>query len=77
MHERWLRGLNRPTGARDYREEWYDEQCGGCRFWIGLRGQLGRDWGACTHAGSRFDGQVRFEHDGCTSFMIRTDTSFG
>ncbi|WP_107470980.1 DUF3027 domain-containing protein [Streptomyces sp. WZ.A104] len=77
VHERWLRLLNRPTGALDYRDEWYDAQCGGCRFWIALSGELGRDWGACTRATSMFDGQMRFEHDGCPSFMVRADRSFG
>ncbi|MEU9858958.1 DUF3027 domain-containing protein [Streptomyces sp. NPDC047974] len=77
VHERWLRLLNRSTGAADYRDQWFDEQCGGCRFWVALGGELGRDWGACTHAASTFDGQVRFEHDGCASFMVRTDGSFG
>ncbi|MFE9130065.1 DUF3027 domain-containing protein [Streptomyces sp. NPDC007148] len=77
IHERWLRGLNRQTGAPDYKDEWYFEQCGGCRFWVALSGELGRDWGACTHVASTFDGQVRFEHDGCASFMVRTDASFG
>lgn len=28
IHERWLRGLNRQTGAPDYQDEWYFEQCG-------------------------------------------------
>jgi hypothetical protein len=76
-HERWLRKLNRQTGASGYRDEWWDEQCGGCWFWIALSGELGRDWGACTHAESTFDGRVRFEHDGCASFKIRNDASFG
>ncbi|MFE0542053.1 hypothetical protein [Streptomyces sp. NPDC058891] len=28
IHERRLRGLNRQTGAPDYQDEWYYEQCG-------------------------------------------------
>ncbi|MFF9853395.1 DUF3027 domain-containing protein [Streptomyces litmocidini] len=77
VHERWLRALNRPTGAPGHRDEWYDEQCGGCRFWVALSGDLGRDWGSCTRAGAAFEGQVRFEHDGCASFTGRADGSFG
>lgn len=77
VHGRWLRLLNRTTGEFGYREEWYSEQCGGCRFWIALSGELGGDWGVCTDAGSAFDGRVRFEHDGCERFTVREDASFG
>ncbi len=76
-HARWLPLLNRSTGAPGYREEWYEEQCGGCRSWVALAGELGRDWGACTRAGSPFDGRVRFEHDGCGDFAARADGRFG
>ncbi|MFD7874346.1 DUF3027 domain-containing protein [Streptomyces sp. NPDC059766] len=77
VHGRWLQLLHRSTGNPSYRDEWFDEQCGGCRFWIPLSGDLGLDWGACTHAASRFDGRVRFEHDGCEHFSVRDDGSFG
>ncbi|MFH8477214.1 DUF3027 domain-containing protein [Streptomyces sp. NPDC018000] len=77
VHERWLRLLNRSTGEPGYRDEWFDEQCGGCRFWIALRGELGLDWGVCTRADSPFDGRVRFEHDGCELFAVREDGTFG
>ena len=77
IHGRWSRLLNRSTANPDYREEWYDEQCGGCRFWIALSGEWGLDWGACTCAHSRFDGRVRFEHDGCEHFSVRDDRAFG
>ncbi|MFD6329525.1 DUF3027 domain-containing protein [Streptomyces niveus] len=77
VHERWLRLLNRSTGDPGYRDEWFDEQCGGCKFWIALSGELGLDWGVCAHAGSAFDGQVRFEHDGCEGFFARADGTFG
>ncbi|SBT40067.1 DUF3027 domain-containing protein [Micromonospora auratinigra] len=76
-HQRWRQRLRRDTGGPGYREKWYDEQCGGCRYWIALRGELGRDYGACTHPGSAHDGQVRFEHDGCPVFTERADGSFG
>ncbi|GGY33616.1 hypothetical protein GCM10010299_45130 [Streptomyces tanashiensis] len=77
IHRRWLQLLHRSTGNPSYRDEWFDEQCGGCRFWIALSGDLGLDWGACTHAGSPFDGRVRFEHDGCEHFSVRDDGTFG
>ncbi|MFF2776120.1 DUF3027 domain-containing protein [Streptomyces sp. NPDC058052] len=77
VHGRWSRLLHRSTGDPGYREEWCDEQCGGCRSWIALSGERGLDWGACTRAGSAFDGRVRFEHDGCEHFSARDDGSFG
>jgi hypothetical protein len=52
-------------------------QCGGCRFWIALCGQIGNDSGACTNVEAAFDGRVRFEHDGCEAFAVREDESFG
>ncbi|MFG3350225.1 DUF3027 domain-containing protein [Streptomyces sp. NPDC048018] len=77
VHERWSGLLNRATGDPGYRDEWFEEQCGGCAFWIALSGEWGRDCGACTRAGSPFDGHVRFEHDGCEGFLARTDGTFG
>ncbi|MEU0403451.1 DUF3027 domain-containing protein [Streptomyces sp. NPDC006197] len=71
------RGPSAGAGNPGYRDEWFDEQCGGCRFWIALSGELGLDWGACTRADSRFDGRVRFEHDGCERFSARDDGTFG
>ncbi len=76
-HTRWLASLNRSTAQLDYRDEWYDTQCGGCRFWIALSGELGQDYGVCSNPASSFDGRVRFEHDGCESFAARADGSFG
>ncbi|MCX5401272.1 DUF3027 domain-containing protein [Streptomyces sp. NBC_00102] len=76
-HARWAASSNRSTGDPGYRDEWYDAQCGGCRFWIALGGELGQDYGACTNSGSAFDGRVRFEHDGCAVFTVREDHSFG
>ncbi|HEU5109003.1 MAG TPA: DUF3027 domain-containing protein, partial [Micromonosporaceae bacterium] len=67
----------RHTGDPDYPEEWYYAQCGGCRYWIALRGDLGSDYGACINADSPFDGQIRFEHDGCSAYADREDGSFG
>ncbi|MFJ2514454.1 DUF3027 domain-containing protein [Streptomyces griseoviridis] len=76
-HERWLQVRHRPTGQASYRDGWYDAQCGGCHYWVALSGELGRDWGVCTHFTSAFDGRVRFEHDGCDRFTLRQDGSFG
>ncbi|MFF8382122.1 DUF3027 domain-containing protein [Streptomyces kanasensis] len=76
-HARWGASLHRSTAQPDYLDEWCDAQCGGCRFWIGLSGQLGQAYGACTNPASPFDGRVRFEHDGCARFTGREDGSFG
>ncbi|MFG6194504.1 DUF3027 domain-containing protein [Nonomuraea sp. JJY05] len=69
IHERWVRDRNRRTEDPGYRESWYAEQCGGCRFWFPLAGELGLDYGVCASAASPFDGRVRFEHDGCEGFV--------
>ena len=67
-HDRWLASRNRKMEDPDYRDEWYREQCGACRFWVALTGTFEEDWGACTNVASRFDGLVRFEHDGCEAY---------
>jgi Protein of unknown function (DUF3027) len=60
-----------------YRDEWYGEQCGGCRFWIALTGVLGSDYGACTNPASPRDGFVQCEHDGCEAFAPVGDGEWG
>lgn len=67
-HDRWRRRQHRPMDSISYRDEWFAEQCGGCRFWIALSGVLGEDYGACTNPTSPRDGRVQFEHDGCEAF---------
>jgi hypothetical protein len=49
----------------------------GSGYWIALHGGLGADFGACTNPAAAFDGQVRFEHDGCAAYTEREDGSFG
>jgi len=68
VHDRWLTRLNRRTADPGYLDDWYHQQCGSCHRWIPLSGQAGLDWGACTHQHSDFDGQIRFEHDGCRHY---------
>lgn len=68
-HERWSGRLNRNMDSSGYLEEWYTEQCGGCIFFIPLIGYLSDDWGVCSNAKSPFDGNVRFEHDGCEKYL--------
>ncbi|TRV73353.1 DUF3027 domain-containing protein [Streptomyces sp. 130] len=69
--------LNRSTGNPDYLDAWFDEQCGGCRSWSALSGELGPDWGVCTRPDSLFDRRVRFEHAGCERFTARADGTYG
>ncbi|MCO8273999.1 DUF3027 domain-containing protein [Actinoplanes sp. TRM 88003] len=76
-HHRWVKERHRVTGDPDYPEHWYDEQCGGCAFWIALHGRLGADYGVCSNPVSAFDARVRFEYDGCDAYTGRTDGSFG
>ena len=64
-HRRWLERLNRHMDEPDYQEEWRCQQCGNCSFFAALAGDFGLDWGVCTNRKSKFDGIVRFEHDGC------------
>ncbi|MFE2885953.1 DUF3027 domain-containing protein [Streptomyces sp. NPDC059272] len=68
IHARWIGKRNRRTDDPGYQEAWYDEQCGACRFWFPLSGNMGSDYGACANGASPFDGAVRFEHDGCDAF---------
>ncbi|MGC9669595.1 DUF3027 domain-containing protein [Planosporangium sp. 12N6] len=70
-------GPRLPPNRDRYSRSEPDAECGGCRFWVALHGHLGRDYGACTNADSPFDGQVRFEHDGCAAYADREDGSFG
>jgi hypothetical protein len=69
-HKRWdlKLTLNRDMSHPGYRDDWYAEQCGGCKHYYPLTGPLGSDWGACTNPNSPLDGQLRFEHHGCDHF---------
>ncbi len=64
-HERWSQRLNRAWPPEAYRDEWRVQQCGNCRYWVPLAGDLGSDWGACSNDGSPFDQRAMFEPDGC------------
>jgi hypothetical protein len=48
-HHRWSDRRLRKMEDPAYRDEWYAEQCGGCRFWIALTGVLGSDYGGCVN----------------------------
>jgi len=67
-HVRWMDRRNRKNEQEGYLDQWWDEQCGGCSFWVPLGGVFGGDYGVCSNLGSPFDGLVRFEHDGCEHY---------
>jgi DUF3027 family protein len=68
VHKRWMARRNRRQESPDYKDDWYAEQCGRCRFWLPLAGEIGSDYGVCSNPKSPFDGLARFEHDGCDVF---------
>jgi hypothetical protein len=76
-HNRWRRRRLRNMDDPAYRDEWYAEQCGGCRFWIALTGVLGGDYGACANPASVRDGFVQFEHDGRDAFAPAPNDEWG
>jgi hypothetical protein len=76
-HERWRKRQHRPMDGPDYRDAWYAQQCGGCRFWLPLTGVLGDDYGACSNPASPRDGLVQFEHDGCDAFTPVREGDWG
>ena len=67
-HIRWIKSQTRGSG-KPYKDDWYSQQCGGCRFYIRLQGKLRADWGAYSNARSPRDGIATFEHDGCDAFV--------
>jgi hypothetical protein len=71
--ERWSKQANRRQDDPQYRDEWYAQQCGACRFYVRLSGLFADDWGCCSNQRSPFDGRVRFEHDGCDQFESDDD----
>ncbi|MEV6283673.1 DUF3027 domain-containing protein [Kribbella sp. NPDC051770] len=68
IHRRWVQHRTRFPGDSGYLDSWTEQQCGACRFWFPLAGNLGNDYGACANATSPHDRTVMFEHDGCDAF---------
>jgi hypothetical protein len=55
-------------------ENWGDEQCELCLYYIPLLGILGSDYGVCTNVDSEFDGVLKFEHNGCDEHVFFDDS---
>lgn len=72
-HYRWSEKLNRDVSKAEYKEDWANEQCGGCRFYVPLTGAFITDWGVCSNEKSPCDGTVRLEHDGCDFYAEAAD----
>lgn len=58
-HERWIK-----LAGHDL-QQWREDQCQTCIYYIPLTGLFTSDWGACTNRHSPHDGTVKFEHGGC------------
>jgi len=70
-HARWIKNRNNYQEGQSPEplpDEWYNNQCGGCLYYIPLQGLFSADWGVCSNAASPCDGTARFEHDGCEHF---------
>jgi Protein of unknown function (DUF3027) len=67
-HKRWMEKRYRRQESANYKDEWYGEQCGSCKYYVYLSGVFSDDYGICSNPTSRFDGIIRFEHDGCEHF---------
>lgn len=72
---RWLSKFpkNRDNTSSDYRDEWVNEQCFTCQYYVKLTGVVGMDWGVCSNPLSPLDGRVTYEHDGCNFFSFAED----
>jgi hypothetical protein len=60
-----------PYGTRSRLEGPQWECSCGCRFFLELPGDLGRDWGVCVNGSSPRAGLLTFEHQGCRKFSRR------
>jgi hypothetical protein len=74
-HRRWADKYepNRNPMSPDYKEEWNQQPCFQCQFYVKLTGLLGTSWGICSNESSYLDGKVMYEHDGCEFFSYAKD----
>lgn len=72
-HQRWMNLRNRCQENHNYKDDWYAEQCGACKFFIPLSALFAEDYGGCSNPDSKFDKTIMFEHDGCNHFAYAED----
>ena len=76
-HKRWIskypRNRSRTSPEYEYKDEWLNEQCFTCQYYITLSGQFQFDWGVCSNPSSDLDGKIMFEHDGCEHHSFAAD----
>lgn len=72
-HDRWLRQQDERVAPMDENgeitDEWYNDQCGQCIYYIPLVGALSSDWGLCSNSKSPCDRNAVFEHYGCDEYV--------
>ena len=73
-HKRWVAHTNRDINAPNKPDEWCDQECGLCAYYVPLTGLFAHDYGICSNPASKFDGKVMFEHDGCENFVLADGT---
>jgi hypothetical protein len=74
-HDRWIKKFpfNRSPDSPSYTEEWLNEQCFTCQYYVSLIGKFQSDWGVCSNPSSPLDGRIMFEHDGCEHHSFAED----
>jgi len=68
IHKRWLKNLGEWDNKQTFSKDGVCRQCGGCSYYIPLKGSFGSDWGVCCQENSKFNGKVVFEHFSCEKF---------
>ncbi len=68
-----MESRHRAIEQPDAPDEWYEDQCMFCVYYLLLPGKFKSDWGVCSNAKSPMDGKVAFEHDGCDFFVRDED----
>lgn len=72
IHSRWAKripDLSRLSPDNPARRNYEaGKQCGSCKFFAKLKGDLGMDWGVCTNAKATWDGDAVFEHFSCSRY---------
>lgn len=81
VHNRWFKKLRAETtlptdaepGSTIHKNYENGRQCLSCRYYLGIEGRLGADWGVCSNPRSERDGKVTFEHSTCVDFKAKRE----